>query len=382
MFQATKYKCRAGNNQCDVSLANRRSCQACRYKKCVASGMKPGLVLSDDQCNKKFGHRRIMKEDKLKSSLKSKRDTEEDEDADDPEEMDFEATDEMADEDYSVLIDPSKSLIEQNHYGRQLFISIFSTGSVNSGLISDKEIETFSSINNHNSIATSFIIERAVHNSRKFLSFSQGDRRFLSSNGLIKIGDVTHTLVEQTVLVLKQVNDFKNLSCKDQTELLESNSIIVTLLMILELYNADQKAIVWNLTEQDYQHLRQQNFKIVNSRTVIDHDSLVSNVDTDLREDFGKIFRFFDYFSSLGLPRNALFVLSIVVTFCHDCCDIENKEGIENIRRRYLIILYECIQQTEGVLGACKIALKLHNAIHHLNRICQLFSQKFVTVND
>jgi len=30
-FQATKYKCRSGNNKCDVSLANRRSCQACRY---------------------------------------------------------------------------------------------------------------------------------------------------------------------------------------------------------------------------------------------------------------------------------------------------------------------------------------------------------------
>ena len=31
LLQATKYKCRAGNNQCDVSLANRRSCQACRW---------------------------------------------------------------------------------------------------------------------------------------------------------------------------------------------------------------------------------------------------------------------------------------------------------------------------------------------------------------
>merc|ERR1712241_1018124 len=53
--KVTKYSCRSGTGQCDVSLANRRSCQACRYKKCIAAGMKPGLVLSDDQCSKRFG---------------------------------------------------------------------------------------------------------------------------------------------------------------------------------------------------------------------------------------------------------------------------------------------------------------------------------------
>ena len=53
VLQVTKYTCRSGTGQCDVSLANRRSCQACRYKKCIAAGMKPGLVLSDDQCNKR-----------------------------------------------------------------------------------------------------------------------------------------------------------------------------------------------------------------------------------------------------------------------------------------------------------------------------------------
>merc|ERR1719348_1420490 len=81
--KATKYKCRAGNNQCDVSLANRRSCQACRYKKCVGAGMKPGLVLSDDQCHKKFGPKKGTNADKsLKTSGKNEL-TEED--VDDPE---------------------------------------------------------------------------------------------------------------------------------------------------------------------------------------------------------------------------------------------------------------------------------------------------------
>ena len=73
--------------------------------------MKPGLVLSDDQCHKKFGPKKGAKEDRLqKPTAKVKDDTEEDVDdpVDEPQEQD-----EMADEDYSVLIDQNKSLAEQ-----------------------------------------------------------------------------------------------------------------------------------------------------------------------------------------------------------------------------------------------------------------------------
>ena len=107
-----------------------------------------------------------------------------------------------------------------------------------------------------------------------------------------------------------------------------------------------------------------------------------SRMEPDLQDDVVKLFKFFDYFSQIGVPRQALFVLSLAVVFNHDCCDIEDRVKVEDMRRRYLIILYECLTHSEGVLGACKIALKLHTAIHHLNRICQLFAQKFVTVKE
>ena len=338
--------------------------------------MKPGLVLSDDQCNKKFGSKKAAKDDKTKSSTKPE------EDVDDPEEAGQEEHDEMADEDYSVLIDPSKSLSEQNRLGRQLFVSIFSTGSVSSGLISDKDLESFTNIDNNNSIASSYLIERAVRNSRKFLSFFQDQRGVFMANGNINISDMIQTLIEQTVLVLKQNQDFKSLVSKDQTELLESNAMVVSLLLSMELYNAHTHTLSWSLTETDYQALRKLNMKTVNGRAVIGLTDVQPKVESDLQDDVAKLFKFFDYFSAIGVPKNALFVLAVVVVFCHDCCDIENKDTVEEMRRRYLIILFECVSQSEGVLGACKIALKLHTAIHHLNRICQLFAQKFVTVKE
>ena len=345
--------------------------------------MKPGLVLSDDQCQKKFGPKKGGKEDKLvKTTMSKPRSEELEEDVDDPGEEAGGEPEEMKDDDYSVLIDPNQSLSEQNKVGRQLFISLFSTGSVSSGQLTKKELEIFDNIDRNLSMCISNITERQVQHSRKFLSFNQNNRHIFLSNGQINISDVVQTLIEQTVLVLKQNKDFQTLSSKDQTELLESNAMVVSFLSNIELYNLQTKTIGWNLTETDYQSLRKQNIEAQNGRAVFGLSEVHHRVDPDIRDDIGKLFKFFDYFYLIGVPKSALSILAIVAVFCHDCCDIENKDRVEQLRRRNLVILYECLSQTEGVLGACKIGLKLHQAVHHLNRICQLLAQKFVGVKE
>jgi len=50
-FQKTKnpkFSCKRGGT-CEVSVANRRRCQQCRYNRCLMAGMTPDAVLTDDQ---------------------------------------------------------------------------------------------------------------------------------------------------------------------------------------------------------------------------------------------------------------------------------------------------------------------------------------------
>ena len=48
------YKCKVGR-QCEVSVQTRRGCQKCRFEKCLRVGMTASWVLSEEQCQIRFG---------------------------------------------------------------------------------------------------------------------------------------------------------------------------------------------------------------------------------------------------------------------------------------------------------------------------------------
>ena len=48
------YKCKAGS-ECEVSQHTRRGCQKCRFEKCLRVGMTASWVLSEEQCQIRFG---------------------------------------------------------------------------------------------------------------------------------------------------------------------------------------------------------------------------------------------------------------------------------------------------------------------------------------
>ena len=288
--------------------------------------------------------------------------------------------------DYSVLIDSNKSFEEQNRIGRQLFVSLISTGSVSSQKMTEAELETHKNIDEDLAMLTSSLLERQVRHSRKFLSFTKDkdslQRSLFLPNGKINVSSIVDTLVQQTVLVLKQNQDFKSLCVRDQTELLETNAMVATIISTLELYNTHTHTIAWPLTEQDYRTLQDRGATLHGGRASVGLAAVLEKVEQELSDDMVKLFKYFDYFSHIGVNTAATNLLAISVIFSHDCCDVENRERLEQIRRHYLILLFECLSHSEGILGACNMGLRLHTAIHHLSRICQLMMQKFVTVQE
>ena len=414
-MQATKYKCRSGTTKCDVSLANRRSCQACRsqsqsleilrclrcqptiplrYKKCIAAGMKPGLVLSDEQCQKRFGPRKGVKDDRFAEPASRFRFTTgnnnpdevgNEENVDDP---DATLEREVGDaSEYSVLIDSDKSYKEQNKIGRQLFISLFDTGSVSSEPMPPTELQKYDVIDDMVAMMATTQLERQLNNARKFVSFNQrsdiGNHRSLfQPGGLLNTPDVMATLIDQMVLVLRHNNDFTGLPIKDQAELLESNVMVASIVASFELYSPQTRLVTWRLTENDFRTIRTLGIEASDGRVSFGLSDVLARVEVDIKDDMVKMFKFLDYFSHLGVPSSAMHLLSLVVIFTHDCCDLEAAARVEERRRHHLFLLFECLVHSEGVLGACNVAARLHGAINDLNRICQLLGQKFVTVRD
>ena len=54
-----------------VKLDDRNSCNACRYNECLRNGMRPQLVLSEDQIQERF--KNLDKERKKKKTQKSRK---------------------------------------------------------------------------------------------------------------------------------------------------------------------------------------------------------------------------------------------------------------------------------------------------------------------
>ena len=48
------FKCTKGCGECAVTLMTRKNCQFCRYQKCIAAGMRPSWILSDEERVRRF----------------------------------------------------------------------------------------------------------------------------------------------------------------------------------------------------------------------------------------------------------------------------------------------------------------------------------------
>ena len=119
---------------------------------------------------------------------------------------------------YAVLIDSEKSFDEQVKIGRPLFMSLLATGTVSKTLDdSAAEFKESPRISDTLGMMISFQTERQLANARKFIPF----KMLLQKTGRLNIGEILNTLIQQTILLMKQNKHFRTLSSDDQAELCE-----------------------------------------------------------------------------------------------------------------------------------------------------------------
>ena len=123
--------------------------------------MRPGLVLSDEQCSERFGPRKGEEEDR--GSREAEHNIVEQRSLQDKLEASHNGIIELECEaaiknEFAVLMVDEKSYAEQNKIRRTMFLSIFSTGSVNAQKISDDEVEKLDRLNDSLTIMLSFQI--------------------------------------------------------------------------------------------------------------------------------------------------------------------------------------------------------------------------------
>ena len=178
--------------------------------------MKPGLVLSDDQCNKRFG---MKKDETIQDKDESKK-------SDDKTTEDINHR--VVENEYAVLIDAEKSFDEQVKIGKPLFVSLLTRGTVSTVEEDDKDeddevvADTCSTlISDTLAMMISFQTERQLANARKFLPI----KNILSEQGRVKIEDTLNILIQQIVLLMKQNKHFKSLSIEDQSELCQVDKL-------------------------------------------------------------------------------------------------------------------------------------------------------------
>jgi len=158
----------------------------------------------------------------------------------------------------------------------------------------------------------------------------------------VNTGEVLNTLVQQTVLLVKQNKHFRSLTVDDQAELCQANVLVTIVLSCTSLYTAKNSSLTWP-------GLPPVTFSLA---------SLQPLLDPDLKDEVARLTKFFN----------------------SEFCVLEDTEAVAEARLKYVHLLYECLCQSVGIRKACTLASKLHALLQNLDRLCQILGQKFVNV--
>lgn len=278
------YKCKK-DSDCEVSVNTRRGCQKCRFEKCQEIGMTASWVLSDEQCEIRFGKGKGKRKNNKSGN----------------------AFDEEVPMD-KVAVDKTNCISNPNSFTKEDELTVVHMMCVYEA---SKEMIHFSDEN-------IFLWDKV---------FGKSDYSANQMNSLVA------TIIKKNIFMMGDNPFFKNISFNDRKKLLSKNMTEMCHVRGALRFNVSNKSFQWYYTSKDKnQHGNCPPNKDIGEDAI---KNLYSS--TEAARD---IMTIMDRIANLLLPTEVILILMHVVVFSGDGLQLDNSTFIQDTQTHYLSMVY------------------------------------------
>jgi len=306
------YKCKK-DQDCVVSVANRRACQYCRFMKCIEIGMKPTWVLSDKQCQIRFR--------KGKGDVKVKVEGE------------------------GVVVKIEDGIEEEI---KPLIIKIAKPLAFTFTIEEDKTVKRFCEKYIESKEMISFSTENNVIFNNLFSD--QSSTRDQEGPSAFDLSGLINTVIKKNLHYLSSNHLLSDLDQRDINSLILKNLNETCHLRGAIRFNTKSKNFMWYFNKQDTMQLAYQKpgcstdpTKLKNA--VIGQTDLAKFYDDQVS---GDIFKVIHRLCELGLREEVYLILVFVSLFSSDGIKLVNRKLVETSQVETLLLLHRYLIHIYG----------------------------------
>jgi len=354
-----KYKCKS-DKQCSITYTNRRSCQFCRFNKCLEIGMKPNWVLSDEQCNIRF--RNVRKEGIKDGKGKMSREGS----ASDP--IDIVVKEENVEIDKGLLMpftgEESKSL--------EFLVDCYNQS---------KETYTFSEENDR--------LWRKLFKPESSQTSTAGRKYDYST---FDLGSLIMTVIKKNIFFVKLNEKFNELTTHDQKLILQKNMSEMCHIRGAIRFDTKSKNFVWYFSKKDQLQMAFEKKKKpeagTSSSTASSSSSSSSSSAKNARlsnaligqQDMSKfyksttsqnIFGLVNKLCEIGLPMEVFLIMINIVLFSSDGLQLEQPQTAAAAQTYFLLFLHRYLNELFGRDDARMKLSRIMGILVDLRELCE-----------
>jgi len=352
-----KYKCKS-DKQCTITYTNRRSCQFCRFNKCLEIGMKPNWVLSDEQCNIRF---RNVRKDGVKDG---KGKTAREGSVSDPIDIQI-VKEETIEVDKGLLMpftgEESKSL--------EYLVDCYNQS---------KETYTFSEENDR--------LWRKLFKPESSQTSTPGGKYDYST---FDLGSLIMTVIKKNIFFVKLNEKFNELTNHDQKLILQKNMSEMCHIRGAIRFDTKSKNFVWYFSKKDQLQMAFEKKKPESGSSSSTSSSSSSSSSTKNarlsnaligQQDMSKfyksttsqnIFGLVNKLCEIGLPMEVFLIMINIVLFSSDGLHLEQPQTASAAQTYFLLFLHRYLNELFGRDDARMKLSRIMGILVDLRELCE-----------